>query len=111
MAMPGDCPWTPGDQAYRCSENGQGEGARVGGLEPTNARAGIGRPPFWERPGRALPNPEEYPACHGITFPVGPDVNSGRTTGSSLRYGHLRRRPLDHLDMPTVTALEELNRW
>ena len=31
--------------------------------------------------------------------------------GSSLRYGHLRRRPLDHLDMPTVTALEELNRW
>ena len=31
--------------------------------------------------------------------------------GSSLRYGHLRRRPFDHLDMPTVTALEELNRW
>ena len=31
--------------------------------------------------------------------------------GSSLRYGHLRRRPLDHLDVPTVTALEELNRW
>ena len=30
MAMPGDCPWKPGDQAYRCSENGQGEGARVG---------------------------------------------------------------------------------
>ena len=52
------------------------KGARVGGLEPTNARARIGRPPFRERPGRALPNPEEYPACHGITFPVGSDVNA-----------------------------------
>ena len=26
-----------------------------------NARSRDGRPPFWERPGRALPNPEEYP--------------------------------------------------
>ena len=25
-----------------------------------NARSRDGRPPFWERPGRALPNPEEH---------------------------------------------------
>ena len=37
--------------------------ARVGDLGPNESTlAGIGRPPFWERPSRALPDPEKAPA-------------------------------------------------
>ena len=35
----------------------------------------LGRSPFWDRPSRALPDPEEMPASDPSRPPVGPTVN------------------------------------
>ena len=35
----------------------------------------LGRSPFWERPSRALPDPEEMPASSGSRPPLSPAVN------------------------------------
>ena len=37
----------------------------------------LGRSPFWERPSRALPDPEEMPASSGSRPPLSPAVNKG----------------------------------
>src|SRR3954465_6720941 len=53
--------------------------ARVGDLGPneTSRSPGVGRPPFWERPNRALPDPEKAPAS-GASKPPLADVKSHR---------------------------------
>src|SRR3954447_4334530 len=46
----------------------------------------LGRSPFWDRPSRALPDPEEMPASDPSRPPVGPTVNDA---------------PASHLSCPT----------
>ena len=62
----------------------QGPSKHVGGLlralatlnqqKPTGSPE-LGRSPFWDRPSRALPDPEEMPASDPSRPPVGPTVN------------------------------------
>ena len=53
--------------------------ARVGGLGPAlkhGVSLGNGRPPFWERPSRALPDPEDFShASNAIRPPRAAVVN------------------------------------
>ena len=46
----------------------------------------LGRSPFWERPSRALPDPEEMPASDPSRPPVGSAVNKGPSEHRGLLF-------------------------
>jgi hypothetical protein len=46
----------------------------------------LGRSPFWERPSRALPDPEEMPASDPSRPPVGSAVNKGPSEHRRLLF-------------------------
>src|SRR3954462_7342669 len=46
----------------------------------------LGRSPFWDRPSRALPDPEEMPASDPSRPPVGPTVNDAPASHLLVPY-------------------------
>ena len=69
-------------------QNLRNRSARVGDLEPKNPTRSpeLGRSPFWERPSRALPDPEEMPASDPSRPPVGSAVNKGPSEHRELLF-------------------------
>jgi hypothetical protein len=61
-----------------------------------NARSRDGRPPFWERPGRACPT-RKNTRCRGISSPVGSDVNT-QASGRGGLHICIRDEGVIHVD-------------
>jgi hypothetical protein len=68
--------------------------ARAGDLGPNEDAYSpeLGRSPFWERPSRALPDPERLPRRVRRVGPRQPPLSTKRTSGSHGRHGSRQRK-------------------
>jgi hypothetical protein len=83
--------------------------ARVGDLGPTNAIRSpeLGRSPFWDRPSRALPDPEEMPASDPSRPPVGSTKALASTAGYFSRLHFTPCTAFEEHRVAALGALEE----